>query len=196
MNKRTALLRFLQRHEARNPQKADFAAWEGEQGDLNKRLAAGELHLDEAVLEARAALASGNKRRIAKAVDLCKDFEIEGLNLAVKLEGFQSHANDLAAQDAANQLAASKDAAMLARQKGGKKKAKAVADAWDPWVREFEDRVGTGRPPKTPESARISIWQSMSEKSPKHPLPGGRRPSYRTVQRRFRTPRKKTPPPA
>jgi hypothetical protein len=185
MNKRTALLRFLQRHEARNPQKADFAAWEGEQGDLNKRLAAGELHLDEAVLEARAALASGNKRRIAKAVDLCKDFEIEGLNLAVKLEGFQRHANDLA-----------KDAAMQARQKGGKEKAKAVADAWDPWVREFEDRVGTGRPPKTPESARISIWQSMSEKSPKHPLPGGGRPSYRTVQRRFRTPRKKTPPPA
>ena len=66
---------------------SDFAAWEGEekeQAALAERSASGRLHLAEALLEAKEALASGDEVRIRDAALLCQGLERTGGKIAAK----------------------------------------------------------------------------------------------------------------
>jgi hypothetical protein len=97
----------------------DFSGWEGEQ---LPSAAAGRLHLAQALQDAREALASGDKTRIAEAAMSCPTLERTGRDMGQRHNRKAGGARRGAAQTSA------------------------AAEAWKPWVQMYEGLLAKGVP--------------------------------------------------
>jgi len=177
LNPRIVLRHLIERlqPEVGNISRKDFGVWEGEGEAALKDLGtAGRLHLAEALLEARQALASGDDEQIAEAEDICLALEQKGRELEREVK----RAAD-AARVAAEQAA---------RQKGGARTgAKQRADAvkvWAKWVAMYRTELGSdkNRPART--AARNAVAAHMVKEE--FTLPSGEFPSPSVLRKWLR----------
>jgi hypothetical protein len=140
-----------------------FSTWVTDEKDfapILDRVARGQAHLVGALREARAALASGDQERIARAALLCQGIERTGRDVERRR-------------------------ASRRRQDGGNRRgadqATTAAEFWRPWIAKFRDltRGGMGAP-----QARQRVADEMSTAGVV--LSGGQFPSNETLRARLR----------
>lgn len=167
MDPRVILSKLIERLEpiVGEVSEADFGVWPDspEEVKLDRdRSLSGWYFFAEALLEARAALRSGDASKMAKAALICPTFERNGL------------------QEAARHAERAK------RSTGGRataeKRRREAADVWAPWTRMFKDLVVSGR---TDHDARAEVIREMSREG--FTLPNtGEFPSLEIIRRRLK----------
>jgi hypothetical protein len=131
---------------------ADFCTFEGEDVRRGNIAAPGMLHIAEAVLEAREALASDNDQRIIQAAMICASLERTGRDLA------QHHR------------------ATEGGKRRGADQAGAAAALWQPYVQEFGRLLASG---EAPAKARQTVVRKMVKEG--FVLASGGFPDKRTI---------------
>jgi hypothetical protein len=141
--------------------------------EVNEHLAAdGTLHLCQALADALAALGSSEREQITTAAAICPTLERTGQDLRIK------HQAKIASAKAKDQA---RHQARLGGKGRGAAQAAAARAAWDPYVRDFQNRVGRG---VAPSVARATITKNMERDNFRPPGVRGF-PDARTIRKWF-----------